>query len=267
MCGCSKDDGIDLVNMVDPTPPPSDKTDWWKPAKGVSFDWCLNEFKDDDLFTADVVDVDAFTTSREQVARLHAEGKKVIAYLSVGTIENYRPDGDLLPKEVVGRVYPEWPDERWIDLRQPEKLRPWLNSRINMILAKGFDAIEPDNLDGYANGTGFDLSVDDLRRYLDLLISLAHSNGLGIGQKNVPELTAEYVAKFDWALTEDAFEQGWQEQVKPYITAGKPVFATEYTDETSQATFTSQFCPRAKTLGYSLILKKRSLNKWTVNCQ
>ena len=40
-----------------------------------------------------VVDLDAFTTTAEQVAALHAQGRKVIAYISAGTIENDRPDG------------------------------------------------------------------------------------------------------------------------------------------------------------------------------
>lgn len=269
LCGCSKNGGdtSDTVNTVDPTTPPSDKTTWWKPVAGVSFDWDLDDLADGDSFDADVVDVDAFTTSAAQVAWLHAQGKKVIAYLSVGTIENYRPDAGLLPSEVVGRVYPEWPDERWLDIRQPEKLKPWLYSRINMILAKGFDAIEPDNLDSYENTTGFDISVDDLKNYLDLLIDLAHSNGLGIGQKNVPDLSVAYRSKFDWVLTEDAFQQGWQADVQPYIAAGKPVFAVEYTDETSQSKFQDQYCPQAKGLGYSAILKKRNLNKWSYRCK
>ncbi|MET0242268.1 MAG: endo alpha-1,4 polygalactosaminidase, partial [Flavitalea sp.] len=81
--GCNKDDGsTDTVNPVDPTPLPSDKTTWWKPAAGVSFDWQLDDLQNGEIFTAEVVDVDAFTTTAEQVAALHAQGKKVIAYLS-----------------------------------------------------------------------------------------------------------------------------------------------------------------------------------------
>lgn len=64
------------------------------------------------------MDVDAFTTSAETVAALHAKGKKVIAYLSVGTIENDRDDASLIPTELIGKQYPEWPKEKWLDIRQ-----------------------------------------------------------------------------------------------------------------------------------------------------
>ncbi|MBB5648911.1 endo alpha-1,4 polygalactosaminidase [Pedobacter cryoconitis] len=240
---------------------------WWQPKAGVTFDWCLDDLKNSDTFTAEVVDVDAFTTTAQQVAALHAQGKKVIAYISAGTIEDDRPDINLLPKEVIGQVYPEWPKERWLDIRQREKLRPWLNSRIDRILSKGFDAIEPDNLDSYSNETGFDISINDTKLYCDFLIKLAHDKGLGIGQKNVPELSAEYSKKFDWVLTEDAFDQKWENDVKPYITQNKPVFAVEYTDQTSQSTFSNTICPKAKNLKYSAILKKRGLDKWVFKCK
>lgn len=245
----------------------ANKVSWWQPKAGMTFDWCLDDLKNSDTFTAEVVDVDAFTTTAQQVAALHAQGKKVIAYISAGTIEDDRPDINLLPKEVIGQVYPEWPKERWLDIRQREKLRPWLNSRIDRIISKGFDAIEPDNLDSYSNETGFDISINDTKLYCDFLIKLAHDKGLGIGQKNVPELSAEYSKKFDWVLTEDAFDQKWENDVKPYIAQNKPVFAVEYTDRTSQSTFTNTICPKAKNLKYSAILKKRELNKWVFTCK
>ncbi|MBE9586403.1 endo alpha-1,4 polygalactosaminidase [Mucilaginibacter sp. JRF] len=257
----------DTTNTVDPTELPGDKTTWWQPTAGVSFDWELDDISSSNTFSGNVVDVDAFTTSAETVAALHAQGKKVIAYLSVGTFEDDRPDGSLLPKEVVGKKYDDWPHEKWLDIRQIEKLKPWLNSRFNMILKKGFDAIEPDNLDSYSNTTGFNISIEDTKRYIDFLITLAHSNGLGIGQKNVPDITAQYASKFDWALTEDAFKQGWQNDLKLYIDLKKPVFSTEYNDETSEKTFDSQYCPAAAGLGYTIILKKRDLDAWVHKCQ
>lgn len=266
MLACKKD-GADVSNNVDETPLPSNKTTWWQPRAGVTFDWYLDDLKAGDTFSAEVVDVDAFTTSPELVAQLHAQGKKVIAYVSMGTIENDRPDARLLPKEVIGKTYRDWPKEKWLDIRQLDKLKPWLTSRFNMIISKGFDALEPDNLDSYTNDSGFAISEGDVRKYCDLLIDLSHKNGLGIGQKNVQDLTDAYSSKFDWALTEDAFKQQWQDQLKPYIALHKPVFAVEYTDVTNRSDFENTVCPRAKSLGYFAILKNRSLDKPTINCQ
>lgn len=267
LIACKKDTpDNDTSNPINPNELPGGKTTWWQPSAGITFDWQLDDISASNTFSGNVVDVDAFTTSAETVAALHAKGKKVIAYLSVGTFEDDRPDGSLLPKEVVGKKYDEWPHEKWVDIRQIDKLKPWLNSRFNMILKKGFDAIEPDNLDSYANTTGFDIDIEDTKKYIDFLITTAHNNGLGIGQKNVPELTEQYASKFDWALTEDAFKQGWQNDLKLYIQLKKPVFAVEYTDETSQNTFNQQYCPTATKLGYTAILKKRDLDSWIHKC-
>ncbi|MBB5622829.1 endo-alpha-1,4-polygalactosaminidase (GH114 family) [Pedobacter cryoconitis] len=262
---CKKDKNDD-TSAINTSQPAGNKLSWWQPTTGVSFDWQLDDINSTANFSADVVDVDAFTTSAETVAALHAKGKKVIAYLSVGTIENDRNDASLIPAEVIGKQYPEWPKEKWLDIRQIDKLKPWLNSRLNMILKKGFDGIEPDNMDSYDNDPGFNIQIADVKKYADYLISLAHSNGLSIGQKNVKELTADYASKFDWALTEDAFAQGWQDQFSGYIKLNKPVFAVEYSDKMSQSNFQTNVCPSAKQLKYTAILKKRDLSQWVDRC-
>ncbi|WP_162846964.1 endo alpha-1,4 polygalactosaminidase [Mucilaginibacter gracilis] len=262
--GTSNDD---VSNPIDSTQPVQDKTDWWKPVTGTSFDWQLDDVSPGNNFAAAVVDVDAFTTSAETVVALHAKGKKVIAYISVGTIESDRPDANLVPAKIIGNVYPEWPKEKWLDIRQIDQLKPWLNSRINMILKKGFDGIEPDNLDSYDNEPGFDISERDVKKYSDYLITLAHASGLAIGQKNVKELTPDFAAKFDFVITEDAFKEGWHKDVEKYITLNKPVFAVEYTDKMSQKDFESNVCPAAKQLKYTTILKKRDLTAWVDNCK
>ena len=268
LAACKKDSTVtDTTNIVDGSPLTNDKTTWWQPAAGVSFDWELDDISPANTYSGSVVDVDAFTTTAETVAALHAKGKIVIAYLSVGTLENDRPDASLLPKEVIGKTYPQWPNEKWLDIRKIDKLKPWLNSRFNMIIKKGFDGVEPDNVDAYQNETGFAIAIADTKKYIDYLITLAHHNGLSIGQKNVGELTTEYAAKFDWALTEDAFQQGWQNDVAAYVKLNKPVFAVEYTDLTSQETFENTVCPNAGKLGYTAILKKRNLDAWVDKCK
>ncbi|GAA3953453.1 endo alpha-1,4 polygalactosaminidase [Chitinophaga oryziterrae] len=259
LSGCSKTSSV-------PDPERNAAT-WWQPVAGVTFDWDLSNISSTDTFSTDVVDVDAFETSKATVDALHAKGRKVIAYVSVGTLENYRPDSALLPPSVIGKIYPEWPDERWLDIRKLDSMKPWLISRFTMIRQKGFDAIEPDNLDAYGNETGFDISITDTKAFCTYIITLAHSMGLGIGQKNVSELTGDFSSSFDWALTEDAFDQGWQDDMLPYIAKNKPVFVTEYTDKMTQTKFQSTVCPAAKTKKYSAVLKKRDLSKWSYFCQ
>jgi endo-alpha-1,4-polygalactosaminidase (GH114 family) len=244
----------------------ANNNNWWRPKAGLTFDWNLKNINTNDLFDAQVVDVDAFETTAETVKSLHAQGKKVIAYVSVGTLEKNRPDSDLLGSGLIGKVYPEWPDEKWLDIRQISKLKPFFVSRFNMIKKKGFDAIEPDNLDGYNNDTGFNISLKETMLFCDYIIDLAHSFGLGIGQKNMPELTILYSKKFDWALIEDAFNQGWQKEMIPYINVNKPVFAVEYTDNIDQKQFEQVICPQSQLFKYNVILKNRMLDKWIYSC-
>jgi hypothetical protein len=52
----------------------------------------------------------------------------------------------------------------------------------------------------------------------------------------------------------------------PFVSAGKAVFAAEYTDEMSVTKFRNQVCPLARTLGFSAILKDRDLDAWRRGC-
>ena len=50
-------------------------------------------------------------------------------------------------------------------------------ARLDMCRDKGFDAVEPDNVDGYRNHTGFPLTAADQLRYNRLIAKLAHDRG------------------------------------------------------------------------------------------
>jgi hypothetical protein len=52
--------------------------------------------------------------------------------------------------------------------------------------------------------------------------------------------------------------------MKPFIDAGKPVFASEYTDLPGNF---AAFCEESKQLNFSTILKKRGLDAWLQTCR
>ena len=81
--------------------------------------------------------------------------------------------------------------------------------------------------------------------------------------KNDSEQLAELLPYFDWALTEDCFAQGWCADLSPFIAAGKPVFAVEYTD--AGISF-SQFCAQAVALQFTGLLKTRALDAYLQTC-
>ena len=115
----------------------------------------------------------------------------------------------------------------------------------------------------HTNHTGFPLTYEDQLRYALWLAEEAHKRGLAIGQKNAPDQTKDLVEIFDFAITEDAFYYNWAGEMLPYIQAGKPVFAAEYTDLPGDF---AEFCRRSKEMGFSTILKHRDLDGWLQTC-
>jgi endo-alpha-1,4-polygalactosaminidase (GH114 family) len=167
---------------------------------------------------------------------------------------------------VLGNDYEGWPGERWLDIRRIDLLAPIMRARLDLCRAKGFDGVEPDNVDGYANDTGFALTYGDQLAYNRWLADEAHARGLSIGLKNDAEQVGDLLTHFDWALTEDCFAQGWCGEVAPFVEAGKAVFAAEYTDELTVDRFLDGVCPQAEAMGFSAILKDRDLDAWRRGC-
>jgi hypothetical protein len=234
----------------------------WRPAVNTTWQWQLDT-PVDQSYSAQVYDIDMFDNDAGVVAALHTQGRRVICYISVGSWEEWRPDASQFPAAVIGKDYDGWPGEKWLDIRRIDLLAPIMRARLDQCRAKGFDAVEPDNIDGYVNDTGFPLTYNDQKTYNIWLATEAHARGLSIGLKNDDEQVADLLPYFDWALTEDCFDQGWCDSMTPFITAGKPVFAAEYTDT---GITLGDFCPQAKALKFSAILKNRDLDAWRQTC-
>lgn len=202
----------------------------WKPTPDLTWQWQLSDPPVDTSLEAQVYDIDLFDNDAAVVQALHAQGRKVICYISVGSREDWRPDAQRFPPEVLGKDYEGWPGEKWLDIRQIDKLAPLLRARLDLCAAKGFEAVEPDNLEIYDNDTGFPLTYQDQLKYARWLADEAHRRGLAIGLKNAPEMVSDALPIFDFAIAEDCFVQGWCDALLPFVQAGKAVFAAEYTD-------------------------------------
>ena len=239
-------------------------TAYWIPSPGTTWQWQLTELPVDLTVEADAYDLDLLDTDLETITALHAAGKKVICYISAGSWEDWRPDAAAFPQDVIGARYQGWPGERWLDIRQIDLLAPIMSARLSLCREKGFDAVEPDNIDGYTNDTGFAITYEEQLRYNRWLAGEAHALGLSIGLKNDPEQAAELVADFDWSLTEDCFDQGWCDSLAPFLEAGKAVLAAEYTD--TGVDF-EEACAELEPAGFSLILKDRALSAWQETCR
>jgi len=234
---------------------------WWRPAPGLTWQWQLDEEVDTSV-EAEVYDIDLYAP-QEVIDELHARGVRVICYISVGSWENWRPDADQFPEEVLGRDYEGWPGERWLDIRRLDLLAPIMRARLDLCAAKGFDGVEPDNIEIYDNRTGFPLTYADQLAYARWLADEAHARGLAIGLKNAPDMVADLLEFFDFAITEDAFYYRWIEELLPFIEAGKAVFAAEYTD--TGVDFKAA-CAWGRAHNVSFILKNRILTAFRVTC-
>jgi endo-alpha-1,4-polygalactosaminidase (GH114 family) len=254
----------DVSTEAPPVPARADTASFSEdPSLRVSWQWQLAEEPVDLSLDVDMYDIDLFENDASVVAELHARQRQVICYVSVGSWEEWRPDADKFPDSVIGKDYGGWPGEKWLDIREIDLLAPVIRSRLDGCKAKGFDGIEPDNMDGYTNDTGFDLTYEDQLKYNIWLAEEAHARGLTIGLKNDSDQVAELLPYFDWALTEDCFDEGWCDQFQPFIAAGKPVFAAEYTDT---GITLDRFCSQAKSMAINAILKHRELGVYREAC-
>lgn len=232
----------------------------WVPAVRTAWQWQLDGRID---FTVDVpvYDIDGFDATAADVARLHSLGRKAICYIDVGGAESYRPDYALIPKAVMGRTVDGWPQERWLDIRKIDLLQPMLDSRFNMCQSKGFDAIEPDLVDGYANRTGFPLKASDQITYNNHLADMAHARGMSIALKNAPDLVVQEVAIFDFAIVEECLQYNECSAYQPFIAAGKAVLHVEY-----KGTFPGKICNKPSAAGFSTMKKRLDLTAWRQAC-
>jgi endo-alpha-1,4-polygalactosaminidase (GH114 family) len=248
------------LTMTDTSSPQPTK-EWWHPAPGLTWQWQLDDEMDTSL-EAEVYDIDLYT-DQSVIDELHARGVKVICYISVGSWEDKRPDADQFPEEVLGNDYEGWPGERWLDIRRIDLLSPIMLARLDLCQSKGFDGVEPDNIDIHENRTGFPLTYQDQLTYARWLADAAHARGLAIGLKNAPDMVADSLPFLDFAITEDAYYYGWVDQMLPFITAGKAIFAAEYTD--MPVDFNAA-CTWGKDHNISFIQKNRILTAFRITC-
>jgi hypothetical protein len=245
-----------------PTPPPGSvgselPGERWAPEPGTAWQWQLTG--DLDLSVdVPVYDLDGFDTSAETVAQLHAQGRRAICYLSVGAWEDWRPDAARFPENVLGASN-GWPGERWLDVRRIDVLAPVLRERLAMCRAKGFDAVEPDNVDGYVNETGFPLTHDDQLIFNRWVAAEAHGLGMSVGLKNDLDQVLDLVADFDFAVNEQCFQYSECDALLPFVQAGKAVLHVEY------SVSADRFCGRVPP-GFSSMEKRYELDAWRKPC-
>jgi endo-alpha-1,4-polygalactosaminidase (GH114 family) len=241
----------------DPSPTPSPSP---RPAGGIAIG---NSFTYDLLGTQpsydkEVIFIDLFDTSEEKITSIKDEGRVVICYFSAGTAEDWRDDYETFPSVVIGKKMADWDREEWLDVKS-EAVRKIMALRIQTAKTKGCDGVEPDNVDGFANKTGFALKEEDTKNFLLFLASQAHEHELLIGLKNSAEIAADMEQHFDFAVVESCWKY---DECCKYLAFGsnlKPVFAIEYNVKNSNTK--QNICTTFEAKGFSTMFGNYSLKK------
>jgi hypothetical protein len=143
-----------------------------------------------------------------------------------------RADSASFPTEVKGYDIDGWPGEKWLDIRAAS-VKTLMAARLDVIKAKGFDAVEPDCIDGYSNDSGFPLTYADQITYNRWLATECHARGLSVGLKGDNDQVGDLYTYFDWALNEEcnAYSECFSapNSYALFINTNKAVFNCEYT--------------------------------------
>jgi hypothetical protein len=240
---------------------------WYKPNKDTTWQWQLNG-KVDTSYSVDLYDIDLFDTPVSTIKKLHKDGKKVICYFSAGSYENWREDASKFPSNVLGNTLDGWEGERWLDISNLKALAPIMKSRLDLAKSKGCDGIEPDNVDGYINSSGFELTYQNQIDYNKFLANQAHKRGLSIALKNDLEQIKDLEPLFDFAINEECHQYGECEMLTPFIKNNKAVFNVEYNkDYIVDNQIDSQLCKKSRNLGLqTLVLPKELDNSFRYSC-
>ena len=209
----------------------------------------------------EMFNLDLFDTPPDIIETLHQRGIFVMCYFSAGSYEDWRPDASRFPSEILGKEMMGWLGERWLDIRRLDVLAPVMEARLELAVQKGCDGVDPDNVNGYVNDSGFPLTYEDQLAYNIFLAQAAHARGLAIGLKNDLAQIPDLLPYFDWMLNEECFTFQECDQLLPFVRSGKPVFVIEY-QLPPQA-----FCSQANQMSLNALHKNLELDAYRTDCQ
>lgn len=238
------------------TPPDSEPAPArWTPAGGDTWQWQLVGTIDT-AYDVAVYDVDLIDAPQATIDLLHRQGRRVVCYFSAGSSEDFRSDAGLFAAADKGKKLDGWDGERWLDIRSDNVRRFMTAQRLDLAAVKTCDGVEPDNVDGYANDTGFPLTAADQLAYNRFLATEAHRRGLAVGLKNDVEQVAALAEAFDFAVNEQYHEYDECALLRPFTAAGKPVFNAEYRDDyrTDRGGARTRLCAAARAEGLRTVV-------------
>ena len=266
LSGCnSSDDGEPSNNsnsrvILEPNVAPISAGSWYRPPVSVTWQWQL-EGNLNTSYSVALYDVDLFDTRNTTIKKLQQSGIKVVCYFSAGSYEDYRDDRELFLPNTLGNTLDGWDNERWLDIRSAN-VHSIMKKRLDIAKNKGCDGVEPDNMDGYTNKSGFNLTSQDQLAYNRFIANEAHKRGLAVGLKNDLDQISELVEYFDFAVNEQCFEYNECDALLPFINHGKPVLTAEYLDKyVNSSSERAAICQESRDNQFSTLILPLDLNE------
>lgn len=238
---------------LDSSAPPVLGDSWLKPAPFSTWQWQL-QGGINTSYPVQLYDVDLFNTSTSSIQALQAIGIKVICYFSAGSYEDFRQDSSKFLPSDLGNTLDGFADERWLDIRS-SNVHMIMKSRLDTAKQKGCDGVEPDNMDGYINKSGFALTANDQLAYNRFIANESHSRELSVGLKNDLDQIYDLVDYFDFSVNEQCFQFQECNLLAPFVDSGKAVLNAEYADKfITNAAERNTMCGESKSMQFSTLV-------------
>ncbi len=236
------------------------------PTGKIGWDWQIGASGDSNVTVpagVTLLDLDGFNISASKVSSLKAQGVYTVCYIDAGSYEDGRPDSSLYPaylkifkdvqwnewfldvQDVFRPIQPagtQLVNNQWVDasgkplagLPTAGAFGPLLKARLKMCADKGFDSLEPDNLQNDENAGG-KVSLQQQLDFNSWIADTAHDAGLAAFQKNGPDKILlkdsagkMMVEKFDAILNEECQQYSECAPLAEYVKRGKLALNTEY---------------------------------------
>ncbi|KAF4632538.1 hypothetical protein G7Y89_g5585 [Cudoniella acicularis] len=255
--------------------PPSNNTNatlgtFWKPSAGLTWQIVLQSPLGSTAPNVSVYDIDLFDNNATIVDTLHSLNRSVICYFSAGSYEDFRSDSNQFLKSDYANPLKNWPGEYWLNTNSTN-VRKIMTARLDVAKAMGCDGVDPDNIDGYDNDSGFTLTPETAIDYLTFLAIESHERGMAIGLKNAGAIVNATVPFLQWEVNEQCVAYNECDSFRPYLDAGKPIFHIEYPDGAGTTAGIAeakktQICGDPTAAGFSTVLKMMDLSDWLEAC-
>ena len=90
----------------------------WRPRPGSTFQWQLTGQPIDTSVLASAYIIDLYANDASVVKDLADRGRKVVCYVNFGVREEFLPDKDAFPQDVIGKPWNGSSNARWLDIRK-----------------------------------------------------------------------------------------------------------------------------------------------------